>query len=293
MVAGIICDSIRAWYAAVGKPGRFPGGPESCLLFPEVYEALDPGCCMVAEDPTNGRIAAACFYHPRPTHVSLGIMAAHPDYFGQGAAKAVLQSICDIADQQGKPIRLVSSAMNLDSFSLYTRAGFTARAVFQDMTLNVPLEGLPFTCEGSAGVRAAVPDDVPAMMALEWEAAHIRREQDWRYMVENRAGIWHVSVIEDESGISGFLASIHRPASNMLGPGVMRTDAEAAALVLAELNAQRGRSPVFLVPTHRGALVRQLYAWGARNCELSLLQVRGHAEPIKGVVIPTFMPETG
>ena len=49
-VADIVYASkIRTWYASVGKPGRFPAGPTSCLLYPQVYEALDPGCCVVAE----------------------------------------------------------------------------------------------------------------------------------------------------------------------------------------------------------------------------------------------------
>src|SRR6266436_138712 len=199
-VAEIVCASIRAWYAAAGKPGRFPGGPESCLLFPEVYEDLDPGCCVVAEEKRSGRVAGSCFYHPRETHVSLGIMNAHPDYFGRGVAKALLQYVCDVADEQKKPLRLVSSAMNLDSFSLYTRAGFTARAVFHTMTVNVPKEGLPFTCEGMERVRNARLSDLDAIAALEWEMAGIRRKNDYRYFLENLQQIWHTSVIENRSG---------------------------------------------------------------------------------------------
>lgn len=291
-VAEVICESIRTWYAAAGKPGRFPGGAASCLLFPEVYEALDPGCCVVAIDPANGRIAASCFYHPRPTHISLGIMTTHPDYFGRGAAKVVLQEVCDLADRERKPLRLVSSAMNLDSFSLYTRAGFTARAVFHTMTMRIPPE-IPAQPQQD-GVRNARPEDVPAMAALEWELAQIRRENDWRHILENRAGIWHTSILESRTGeIDGFLVSVNHPASNMLGPGVMRTESHAAALIRAELSFQRGRSPVWLAPASCGTLVQQLYAWGARNCEIHLLQVRGHAEPLDGVIMPTFMPETG
>src|SRR3954464_6412966 len=109
-VAEVVCASIREWYAAAGKPGRFPGGPESCLLFPQVYEDLDPGCCVVAEEKASGRLAGSCFYHPRETHVSLGIMNAHPDYFGRGVAKALLGYVCDVADRERKPLRLVSSA---------------------------------------------------------------------------------------------------------------------------------------------------------------------------------------
>jgi len=32
---------------------------------------------------------------------------------------------------------------------------------------------------------------------------------------------------------------------------------------------------------------------GARNCELHFAQVLGDAQPIAGVVMPTFLPESG
>jgi GNAT superfamily N-acetyltransferase len=295
-VAEVICASIRKWYAAHGKPGRFPGGPESCLLFPQVYEDLDPGCCIVAEERSSGRLAGCCFYHPRSTHVSLGIMNAHPDYFGRGVARELLKFVCDLADRQRKPLRLVSSAMNLDSFSLYTRAGFTARAVFHDMTITVPPGGLGLRSEGSPRVRPARPGDLPAMAQLERDISGIEREADLRYFIENQRGMWHASVIESPHGggnIDGFLVSVKHPASSMLGPGVMRSDDDAVALILAELEQQRGGSPVWLAPAHRGELVRQMYALGFRNCEIHLLQVRGEAQELRGVMMPTFMPETG
>ena len=40
-----------------------------------------------------------------------------------------------IAKDQSLPVRLVSSAQNLDSFSLYTRQGFTPIQTFQDLYL--------------------------------------------------------------------------------------------------------------------------------------------------------------
>jgi hypothetical protein len=50
---------------------------------------------------------------------------------------------------------------------------------------------------------------------------------------------------------------------------------------------------VFLVPAVCQQLVETLYGWGARNCELHFAQIRGHFEPPTGIVMPTFMPETG
>jgi hypothetical protein len=79
----------------------------------------------------------------------------------------------------------------------------------------------------------------------------------------------------------------------MLGPGVTRTDDGAAALIRAELLNRPGLSPVFLVPAERESLVRRLYSWGARNCEIHFSQIRGAWQQPTGVVMPTFMPETG
>jgi GNAT superfamily N-acetyltransferase len=294
-VAELICESTNRWYAARNMGPIFTGGPAACRVFTDVYEALDPGCCVVQEVEATERIIGSCFYHPRDTHVSLGIMNAHPEFFGRSVARELLRFVTDFADREGKPLRLMSSAMNLDSFSLYTRAGFVPRAVFQDMCLPVPPEGLPFLARGVDRVRQATLDDVNAMVALEMEIAHISRAKDFRHFVENASGIWHVSVLDRAggAGIDGFLASVNHPGNNMLGPGVARTQADAAALILAELNHHRGRRPVFLVPAECDQLVRQLYAWGARNCEIHFAQVRGRFDGFHGVVMPTFMPETG
>ena len=292
-VAELICVSTNSWYQRGGIPRIFPDS-SATRLFCEVYEALDPGCCAVAEDPATGRLAGSCFYHPRDTHWSLGIMNAHPEYFGRGAARQILSHITDLADRAGKPLRLVSSAKNLESFSLYSRGGFVPQRAFQDMYLEVPASGFSHTTPLSKRVRPATLDDIAAMTELELDVAHIRREKDYRFFIENRQGIWHTSVLENEQGgLDGFLTSVAHPGSNMLGPGVARTQEQAAALVLAELNHNRGRRPVFLIPCDCPKLVHQMYAWGAKNCEIHFAQVRGRFEGFDGVVMPTFMPETG
>jgi GNAT superfamily N-acetyltransferase len=293
-VAELIHVSTNSWYENHGLPAAFPGDPQSMRLFCEVYEALDPGCCILAEHPGTGRLMGSGFYHPRETHVALGIMNVHPDYFGKGVASKLLTAIVNFADKENKPVRLVSSAINLDSFSLYSRAGFVARKVFQDMLISVPENGLGRSVPGLDRVRDATLRDVPAIGALELEISHIRRDKDFEYFIKNEANIWHVSVLEDDQGtITGALASVAHPAMNMLGPGFARTEAQAAALILRELEINRGRSLICLVPVDCPDLVQSMYEWGAWNCELHLTQVRGRFEPFNGVVIPTFMPETG
>ena len=293
-VAALIYDSTNTWYVARGRPAFFTGAKDGPTVFCSVYEQLDPGCCVVAEDRDAGRLAGSCFYHPRPTHVSLGIMNVHPDYFGHGAARLMLNYITDLADREGKPMRLVSSTLNLDSYSLYSRAGFVPRLIYHDMTIKVPDGGLDQRLPGSARVRQATRHDLTAMAELEWEISQIRREKDLRHFVENPDGIWHATVIEGKSGgLDGFLVSVGHPVCNLLGPGVMRTEEDAAALILAQLNHYRGRQPVWLVPAQCPQLVHTMYAWGAVNCELHFAQSRGDWMPPRGIVMPTFLPETG
>jgi ribosomal protein S18 acetylase RimI-like enzyme len=295
-VAELVCVSTNAWYQRNRGFEIFTAGPVSCRLFPEVYEALDPGCCVVAEDARTGRLMGSCFYHPRETHVSLGIMNVHPEFSGRGVASRLLRFITDFSEREGKPTRLVSSAMNLDSFSLYSRAGFVPRATFADMQVPVA-EAVKIATPDLGGrrIRPATGTDVVAIADLERELSHIRREKDYEFFVENRKGIWRTSVAENAAGgIDGFLVSVAHPGSNMLGPGVMWDEVVAAGLIADHLrhHAEAGRAPVSLIPLDRPGLVRQMYTWGAKNLEIHFAQVRGAYAPPAGVTMPTFMPET-
>ncbi len=295
-VAELIYGSINYWYQTHGRPPLFSGGPQVTEVFYDVYSALEPGFAVVAENPRTGRLMGSCFYHPREHHVSLGIMNVHPNYFGQGVGRALLQYIVDFTDRRGyKTLRLTQSAFNLDSFSLYNRAGFVPRCAYQDMLIQVPQGGLNSSPPpGVDHVRAACAADVAGMAALEMKVSGITREPDYRHCIDNQLGFWHVSVYEDPHGqIEGWIISCGHPAFNMLGPCVAGSEEEAAALIYCELNHHRGRSPVFLVPVERGRMVRQMYDWGARNCELHFYQVRGEFRPFQGISMPTFLPETG
>ncbi len=296
-VAELICLSTNCWYQTHGMNPIFNAGAASARLFCEVYESLDPGCCIVAINQGTGKIAGSCFYHPRETHVSLGIMNVHPNYFGAKIASRLLSFVTQFAQDHSQPVRLVSSALNLDSFSLYTKSGFVPRMAFQDMFISVPESGGSFeipNADALGHVRDATINDVGRMVDLELELNKISRAKDFQHFIENKSGIWHVSVLENETGkLDGFLASVKHPASNMLGPGVARSENQAAKLIAAELNQNKGRTPVFLIPVEQTGLVKQMYQWGAKNCEIHFSQVLGHYEKPEGVVMPTFMPETG
>ncbi len=293
-VAELICVSMNTWDIAHGMaPGRFTGGPAQTAVFTDVYERLDPGHCLVAADDASGRLLGSCFYRARETHVSLGIMNVHPNHFGKGVAKALLERIVAFQEERGVPLRLVSSVMNLESFSLYTRAGFVPRLLYQDLVLQVPEGGVDVRPEGLEHVRTGASEDAEALAELELEVSGISRRRDYRFFAENEDGHWHLAVYEDARGIQGYLASIGHPLFLELGPGVARDERVGAALLVSQLDRFPGRWPFFLLPVECTELVRLAYRLGARNCELHAAQVRGHAEPFRGVSFPTFMPETG
>lgn len=273
--------STNAWYQKnLGRDCFPPQNPEACQIFPEVYETLDPGCCLVAE--IDGQLAGSCFYHPRETHISLGIMNVAANFSGHGVARALLTEIINIAGEQ--PLHLVSSALNLDSYSLYTRAGFHPTAIYQDMIFpEIPDIPHPNT-------RKATFADLPAIIALEEKLTGLRREKDYRHFLENAAGIWHGSVSFRDDQLTGVLFSVNHPASAMLGPGLISNDEDALSLVGAELK-NFNTSPLFLAPAHRVEFIAKLYQLGARNGELHFSQVLGDSPPSRGGVMPTFMPE--
>ena len=64
-VVDLICVSTNYWYRIHGGADVFPAGPAATEVFFDVYQALDPGCGVVAEHPQTGRLMGSCFVHPR------------------------------------------------------------------------------------------------------------------------------------------------------------------------------------------------------------------------------------
>ncbi len=294
-LAELIFLSTNSWYRQHLGYAVLAGQPEDCRIFCDVYQAIDPGRGLVVEHSATGRIVGSCFCHERETHTSLGIMNVHPSYFGRGVAGMLLREIIRIGEARGLPIRLVSSAMNLDSYSLYNRFGFVPVAVFQDMLVTVPNEGFhPSAPEAvMPTVRPADPGDVDAIAELEQRVAGISRTGDYQYLIANEAGIWHTVVALDERDqVSGFLASIDSAALKLIGPGVAVDAAAAEAMLRAQLQRFLGSDVLVVLPASYPELIAVAYGLGARNCELHFAQVRGRAAPINGVVFPTYLPET-
>jgi GNAT superfamily N-acetyltransferase len=288
--------SFNSWYRDHGWGGDyFKCSQGELAIFWEIYRRISPGHCVVAIHPDTGAMQGACFYHPREHHVTLGIMAVDPDCFGRGVGARLVRHIVDFTEGHGCPaLRLVSSACNMDSFSLYNRAGFIPRVVLQDMVIPVPAAGMEQPVSLRERVRDAVSEDVAGIRSLELQISGICREGDYRFCIDNPVGCLHASVIEDVHGtITGFAASIRHPALNMIGPAFSCTEAEMLALLARELDRFRGEGALVVVPMDKRQIVETLYRCGGRNVETHLLEVRGVFQPIAGVNLPSFLPETG
>lgn len=293
-IARLLHRALVHWYESrLGQGSRFGDRHEPFTLFAEVYEALDPGECVTARTD-SGEIVGVCFSHERETHVSVGIVATSPDAVGRGIAKKMMSLVLEKAKRVGKPARLVSSLLNLDSFSLYTRLGFVPGAIFQDLLIAVPDAGL--AAAGPAGtqsVREAVLADAPRIADFEHSQQGIRREKDFAFFLRNEVGAWRLLVAEAADGsVNGFLGMSTHPSCTMIGPGVAADEETAIALLWKALDGLRGKTLVFLAPCAASTLVRTAYSWGARNVELHVAQSTAPVAGTKGIVFPTFMPET-
>lgn len=293
--ATLLHQSLVHWYESRLRQGyRFGDSPDPFLLIPEVYAELDPEHAIAACDPGTGELLGLCFVHPRETHHAVGIVATSPAAGGRGVARAMMTEVIRRARAAGQPVRLVSSLLNLDSFSLYTRIGFVPGTVFQDLLFNIPDAGLPTPPPAGANrVRLARSGEASALADFEFLLRGIRREQDYRFFLENRVGQWRIHVSEDDAGqINGFLVTSLNPAMTMLGPGVADSESTGAALVWTALNALPGQSYVLLAPADSPELIQTLYSWGGRNIELHIAQCHGPTPTSRGLTFPTFLPES-
>lgn len=289
-VGKLIFTSTNTWYTQNGKAAVFSCRPEDLHFFCETYESLDPDCCLIAE--VDGEIAASCFYHPRPTHFSLGIMCVHPNFYGRGLARKLLTQIISLAAKAEKPLNLISSALNIDSFSLYNKAGFIPKDVYQDMIIPVPESGLEFSKEELANVRPATFKDILEMVNLEKEIHGQDHGKDLQYIINDSSPHWKCHVLEQDGTIQGFLCGVNHSCSKIIGLGAIKDSANTLTLIKSHLDSYKGHSPLVLIPTKETQLVQDLLMMKARNVELHISQsLEKNSPEVKGIVLPTFLPE--
>ena len=295
-VASLLHRSLANWYERNLRQGsRFGDSLTPFLHFPALYRHLDPDYCLGAW--RDGRLIGVAFLHPRETHVSAGIVATDPLVAGRGVAKALMARACDLADSHGLPLRLVSSLLNLDSFSLYSRHGFHPVAVYQDVLLRVPAHGFAEThlphVPPDICIQRARPEDAAEIARAELHWCGISRLRDYQTFLAGTVLPWEVFTARDGTGtIAGAIVFTRHPEWSMPGPAFARDSTVMKALLFQTFNQLKGREIVTLIPSSSRPLVDWMYSLGGRNIELHALQVRGNWTSSSGVALPTFLPET-
>lgn len=293
--ASIIHRALVAYYETHLNQGyRFGSQAEPFEIFPNLYEALDPGESIAAYDSTTQQLLGVCFVHERETHFSLGIVATDPTIAQTGIARQMVSAAIQRADEANKPLRLVSSLMTLSSFSLYTKLGFVPQQIFQDLLFTIPEDGLTVAEPAQTrSVREATTTDVSRLADYEFELTGIRREKDFQFFLYPKVGAWKVWIKEDSAGkIEGFLVVSLNETVPIMGPGAVNDTQSALALLFVAMNDLKGKTYVLLAPADAPELIQHLYAWGGKNIELHVSQYRGSGEFKKRIVFPTFLPES-
>ncbi len=171
-VATLIRDSTNAYYQErLGAGPIFPPTEMYTRDIVDLYRQLEGSESLLCVDE-HGTIAGSCFVHRRETHFSLGIMNVASGHFGQGIAKKLLTEIIFQAEAAGQPLRLVSSCLNLDSYSLYTRAGLKPFEFYQGIMIAVPEDGFPKQSTDGL-VRSGTVEDIEATAKLEGAPAEL------------------------------------------------------------------------------------------------------------------------
>ena len=190
----MLYQSFNTWYWKHGWGKDYFGCSEQdTSIFYDIYSDISPGHSVAAFDARTGKLMGACFYHPREHHVSLGIMCVHQDAWGQGVGRSLVEYILNfVRNNRYFSCRLVGSAMNMDSFSLYNRCGFAPKAAYHDMIIAVSDKTLAGRVPGQEHVRQAATADVARMGELEMTVSGIQREIDYRYAINTVRDIAHI-----------------------------------------------------------------------------------------------------
>lgn len=291
-VAALLHRSLVHWYERNLRQGeRFGTSHLPFLHFPALYRNLDPEHCLGAW--SKNQLVGVAFIHPRETHISAGIIATDPEHAGSGIAKRLLAKACELADSLALPLRLVSSLLNLDSFSLYSRHGFQPVAIYQDIQIHIPDEGLSDLPATVGSIRKGTPPDAEEIARAELQMCGISRLRDHQAFLSQTTLPWEVLVFQNSQGtIDGALTFTRHPDWSMVGPAFASDETVLDALLSRALDQLRGKTVVLLIPATARTLLQRLYTLGGRNIELHALQVRGKPMPSKGISLPTFLPET-
>jgi GNAT superfamily N-acetyltransferase len=248
--------------------------------FPSVEAATDvvsmllahPGFYgIVAQD--DDRIVGSNFADLRSSIAGIGPISIDPQVQDQGIGRKLMEAAIDhLASTNVCGIRLVQSAYNNRSLSLYTRLGFQTReplSVIQGPALNIKFAGYD--------VRPAGEADIATCNHL------CRRVHGFERGAELREAIGaHTALVVEHLGrITGYATDL-----GFFAHAVAETNQDLKSLIAA---APAFQGPGFLLPTRN----HEVFAWCLESglklvMQMTLMSIGFYNEP-RGAWLPSIL----
>jgi GNAT superfamily N-acetyltransferase len=248
--------------------------------FPSVEVAIDvvsmllahPGFYgLVAQD--NDRIVGSNFADLRSSIAGIGPISIDPQVQDQGIGRKLMEAAIDhLASTNVCGIRLVQSAYNNRSLSLYTRLGFQTReplSVIQGPALNIKFAGYDVRPAGEAAIATC---------------NHLcRRVHGFERGAELREAIGaHTALVVEHLGrITGYATDL-----GFFAHAVAETNQDLKSLIAA---APAFQGPGFLLPTRN----HEVFAWCLDSglklvMQMTLMSIGFYNEPA-GAWLPSIL----
>jgi len=248
--------------------------------FPSVEVAVDavahliehPGFFSVVAE-RDGRIVGSNFLDERSMIVGVGPITVDPEAQSAGIGRALMDAVLERSRERRVPgVRLLQSAYNNDSMSLYAKLGFDVRepfAMIQGRSL-----GLEISC---CTVRPATKADAEACNAVCARVhGHDRAGELLDALARGTA-----SVAERNGRITGYTTGI-----GFFGHSAGETDDDVEALIAA---AERFDGPGFLVPMRNTELLRWCLSRGLRVSNMMNLMTIGLYQEPRGAFLASVL----
>jgi predicted N-acetyltransferase YhbS len=226
----------------------------------------------------DGQPLAVNFLDQRNDVAGVGPVAVGVEHQGRGLGRMVMEALLERAEGCGfQSVRLLQSAYNLVSFSLYCRLGFAAKDEIAD------LRGRPHADEDiAATVRECTPGDLDDLDRLSLEVLGFRRRGD----VETVMPFVPPLLAEREGRLVGYVCRFPTPSGVFLGPAAARDQEALKNLIVGAARLVPGSLRLAL-PLSCSSLLRWALQSGFSLAELENLMVRGTYEAPAGAYIPS------
>ncbi|MBI2962680.1 MAG: GNAT family N-acetyltransferase [Deltaproteobacteria bacterium] len=279
-VGRIGVEAFNELMARHNRPPLYPN-PQVGPLAATAYLSIDPEHSLVATE--QGKVVGSVFYRRRGDTVSVGPATVAPAAQGRGVGSRLFQRVID-DEPQARSMRIMQDSLNLPSFELLVRIGYSLGEEVAMFTLP---EGSREERDGDAAVRAARAEDLPEILEMDRRRFGSDRRRDFEFL--RRFG--KILTIHGEGRLQGYLAQMPTPGRTMLGPGGAESSQALQRLIRGAVGETLGELSLVL-PARSQEGVKALLGLGFRLVGLSNLMYRGHWQPPAGAYAYSLFPES-